>query len=150
MELSGPDPEPQIKEIAQPVADEAVPEPQIEVMAEPVIEQPSEPQVEVISEPVIERPSEPQVEAISEPVIERPPEEEKSLRAATPRKRRSEAKSAQKNADTEENTPAPVIWEKLVFDVRETLCKKALAQAMLAAKVISFNGSCLLVAFDAV
>ena len=134
VELSGPDPKPQIEEITQPVADETAPEPQVEVISEPVIEQPPEPQVEVISEPVIER----------------PPEEEKSLRTATPRKRRSELKTAQKNADAEDITPAPVIWEKLVFDVRETLCKKALAQAMLAAKVISFNGSCLLVAFDAV
>ena len=36
----------------------------------------------------------------------------------------------------------------MLFRSRETLCKKTLAQAMLAAKVISFNGICLQVAFD--
>ena len=95
---------------------------------------------------------EPQVEVISEPVIERPPEEENAVRVKAPRtRRRTEAAPVQKDADPEaEEIPGPVIWEKLIFDARETLCKKTLAQAMLAGKVISFNGPCLQVAFDSV
>ena len=103
-------------------------------------------------EPIPEPAPEPQVEVISEPVIERPPEEENAVRVKAPRtRRRAEAAPAQKDADAEsEEIPGPVIWEKLIFDVRETLCKKTLAQAMLAGKVISFNGPCLQVAFDSV
>ena len=78
--------------------------------------------------------------------MERPPEEEKARRATPSRtRRRTEAASA---PDDAEEISGPVLWEKLVFDVRETLCKKALAQAMMVGKVISFNGSCLRVAFD--
>ena len=134
-----PVPEPQAEENAEPVS-----EPQTEAIPEPM----PEPQVEEVPEIV----PEPQVEVIMEPVIERPPEEEKPSRTAPPRtRRRTEAQTASKDADadSEEITPAPVVWEKLVFDVRETLCKKALAQAMLAAKAVSFNGTCLQVAFDA-
>jgi len=147
---SEPVPEPQVEVVAEPV-----PEPQIEAKSEPV----PEPQIEVIEEsvsipdstPEPEVVPEPQVEVISEPVVERPPEEEKAIRAAAPRtRRREETPPASKDTDAEaeELIPGPVVWEKLIFDVRETLCKKALAQAMLAAKVISFNGICLQVAFD--
>jgi len=136
-------PEPQVEEKPEPV-----PEPQAEVKSEPT----HEPQVEVISEPVAEFKEESQIEVVSEPVIERPPEEINAVRAKAPRtRRRAEAASAQKDTDAEvEEISGPVVWEKLIFDVRETLCKKTLAQAMLAGKVISFNGQCLQVAFDAV
>ncbi|MBR3506010.1 MAG: DNA polymerase III subunit gamma/tau [Lentisphaeria bacterium] len=129
------------------VKEEPVPAPQTEAREEPA----AEPQVEVISVPVTEFKEAPQAEAVSEPVIERPPEEENTDRVKAPRARRAEAAPAQKDADAEaEDIPGPVIWEKLIFDVRETLCKKTLAQAMLAGKVISFNGTCLQVAFDSV
>ena len=130
---------------------EAVSEPPVETKTVPVPEPVPEPQVEVISEPPVPEPApEPQVEVISEPVIERPPEDEKAVRPAPARtRRRSEAASARKDADVEsEGISGSVIWEKLILDVRETLCKKTLAQAMLAAKVISFNGVCLQIAFD--
>ena len=144
-------PVPQAEAAPEPVQEPA-PEPQIEVIAEPVIESIAEPQNEEKPEPVQEAAPEPQVEVISEPVIERPPEEEKAVRVKAPRtRRRAEAASAQKDAEAEtEEIPGPVVWEKLIFDVRETLCKKTLAQAMLAGKVISFNGPCLQVAFDSV
>ncbi|MBR2962610.1 MAG: DNA polymerase III subunit gamma/tau [Lentisphaeria bacterium] len=144
-------PVPQAEAAPEPVQEPA-PEPQIEVIAEPVIESIAEPQNEEKPEPVQEPAPEPQVEVISEPVIERPPEEEKAVRVKAPRtRRRAEAASAQKDAEAEtEEIPGPVVWEKLIFDVRETLCKKTLAQAMLAGKVISFNGPCLQVAFDSV
>ena len=174
-----PAPEPQVEAKAEQKAEEmqepvrkAESAPQNEAKPEPVSGPASEPQVEVISEPVIgpiaepvaapqneakpepvsEPAPEPQVEVISEPVIERPPEEENAVRVkATRTRRRAEAAPAQKDADAEsEEIPGPVIWEKLIFDVRETLCKKTLAQAMLAGKVISFNGPCLQVAFDSV
>lgn len=139
-------PDPQIEAKAEPTS-EPVPEPQTEAKEEPA----PEPQVEVISEPVAEFKEEPQTEVISEPVIERPPEEEKAVRVKAPRTRRRAEASAQKDADAEvEEISGPVVWEKLIFDVRETLCKKTLAQAMLAGKVISFNGPCLQVAFDSV
>ena len=172
-----PAPEPQVEVVSEPVQEavpesqaevvsEAVsapvqdpaPEPQVEAVSEavsaPVQDPAPEPQVEAVSEavsePVQEPAPEPQVEVITEPVIERPPEEEKAVRSAAPRtRRRTAAASARKDADTEsEEIPGPVVWEKLILDVRETLCKKALAQAMLAARVISFNGTCLQVAFD--
>ena len=121
-------------------------EPQVEVIAEPVPEVVSAPQAEAKQEPA----PEPQVEVVTEPVIERPPEEENAVRVKAPRARRSAA-PAQKDADAEvEEISGPVIWEQLIFDVRETLCKKTLAQAMLAGKVVSFNGPCLKVAFDSV
>ena len=151
------EPAPPVKAEAKPEpvqepAREPAPEPQIEVISEPPAREPApEPQIEVISEPPAREPApEPQVEVISEPVVERPPEEEKAVRSAPVRtRRRAEAASARKDADAEsEDIPGPVIWEKLIFDVRETLCKKTLAQAMLAAKVISFNGPCLQIAFD--
>ena len=142
-------PVPQAEAAPEPVQEPA-PEPQIEVIAEPVIESIAEPQNEEKPEPVQEPAPEPQVEVISEPVIERPPEEEKAVRSVSPRtRRRAAAAPARKDADAEsEEIPGPVVWEKLILDVRETLCKKALAQAMLAARVISFNGPCLQVAFD--
>ena len=148
-----PSPAPEAQTESEPQPEPApVQEPQIEVIsepiAEPVIERPPEEEKAVRSVP------EPQIEVISkpiaEPVIERPPEEEKAVRSApvrTPR-RRAEAPSAPKEPESEDIIPVPVVWEKLVLDVRETLCKKPLAQAMLAAKVISFNGVCLQVAFD--
>ena len=140
-------PAPQIEAKAEP-ASEPVPEPQTEAKEEPA----PEPQVEVVSGPVAEFKEEPQTEVISEPVVERPPEEENAVRVKAPRtRRRAEATPAQKDTDAEvEEIPGPVVWEKLIFDVRETLCKKTLAQAMLAGKVISFNGPCLQVAFDSV
>jgi len=149
--VQGPEPAPQT-EVKPESVQEPEPEPQIEVISEPVIEPVAEPQTEVKPEPVQEPAPEPQVEAISEPVIERPPEEEKAVRVKAPRtRRRAEAATAQKDAEAEtEEIPGPVVWEKLIFDVRETLCKKTLAQAMLAGKVISFNGPCLQVAFDSV
>ena len=140
-------PEPLVEVITEPVP-APVPEPQVEVITEPVPVPAPEPQVEVITEPVPVPAPEPQVEVITEPVIERPPEEEKDVRSVAPRTRRRPA-AARKDADAEsEEIPGPVIWEKLILDVRETLCKKALAQAMLAARVISFHGLCLQVAFD--
>ncbi len=140
-------PEPRIEAKAEPVPEpvsEPVPEPQSEVKEEPV----SAPQAEKKQEPA----PKPQVEVISEPVIERPPEEENAVRVKAPRtRRRAEAAPAQKDADAEvEEISGPVVWEKLILDVRETLCKKTLAQAMLAGKVVSFNGPCLQVAFDSV
>jgi DNA polymerase-3 subunit gamma/tau len=144
-------PEQQAEEKQEPVQ-ETKAATQDEAKPEPVREPDPEPQVEVISEPVAELKEEPQIEVISEPVIERPPEEENTVRVKTPRtRRRAEAVPAQKDADPEvEEIPGPVVWEKLIFDVRETLCKKTLAQAMLAGKVISFTGPCLQVAFDSV
>ncbi len=139
-----PAPEPQTEVITEPPARESVPE----VKPEPA----TEPRIEVISVPAPEPAlaPEPQIEVITEPVIERPPEEEKAVRSAPARtRRRAESASARKDADAEsEEIPGPVVWEKLILDVRETLCKKTLAQAMLAAKVISFNGPCLQIAFD--
>ena len=142
-----PEPQTEVKEEQEPIS-EPLPEPQTEAKPETA----PEPQIEVISEPVAEFKKEPQTEVISEPVIERPPEEENAVRVKAPRtRRRAEAASAQKDADAEvEEISGPVVWEKLIFDVRETLCKKTLAQAMLAGKVISFNGPCLQVAFDSV
>ena len=142
-EKNAPEPEPQIEAKKEPA-----PEPQVEVISEPVVEFKEGPQTEVKDEAA----PEPQVEVISEPVIERPPEEENVVRVKAPRtRRRAEAAPAQKDADAEvEEISGPVVWEKLIFDVRETLCKKTLAQAMLAGKVISFNGPCLQVAFDSV
>jgi len=150
-----PAPEPQVEVISvprieaepEPVRDPA-PEPQVEVISEPV----SVPRIEADPEPVRDLAPEPQVEVISEPVIERPPEEETAVRVKAPRtRRRAESVPAQKDADAEaEEVSAQDIWQKLIFEVRETLCKKTLAQAMLAGKVVSFKGPCLLVAFDAV
>ena len=135
--------------------------PQTEAKEEPVPEPAQEPQVEAKEEPVpepapapeAEPAEEPQVEVISEPVvepvIERPPQEEEAVRVKPARSRRRTEVAAAENADAEpEILPGAVVWEKLVLDIRETLCKKVLAQAMLAAKVISFDGSCLHVAFD--
>ena len=140
-QVSAPEPQAEAKE-------EPAPAPQPEAKEEPA----PEPQTEVISEPVAEFKEGPQTEVISEPVIERPPEEENAVRVKAPRtRRRAEAAPAQKDADAEvEEISGPVVWEKLIFDVRETLCKKTLAQAMLAGKVISFHGPCLQVAFDSV
>ena len=148
-----PAPEPQIE-----VKVESVPEPEPGPAPGPQAEPVDEPQIEVISEPAVapqaEPVDEPQIEVISEPVvepvIERPPQEEEVVRTRPARsRRRTEAAAASEHTDAEpEILPGAVVWEKLVLDVRETLCKKALAQAMLAAKVISFNGSCLHVAFD--
>ena len=128
---------------------EPVSEPQIEEIIEPPVDEISEPQVEEIIEPPVDEISEPVVE----PVIERPPEEEMARRTAPPAapaaRRKADVPAAANESDVEaEEIPGPVVWEKLIFDVRETLCKKALAQAMLAAKVISFNGPCLRIAFD--
>ena len=168
-----PAPEPQVEVISEPPVREPAPEPapesQTEAKAKPASEPAPEPQVEVISEPPVREPApepvsmprteaktepapEPQVEVISEPVIERPPEEENAVRAKPPRaRRRVEQASAQKDAEADvEEISGPVVWEKLILDVRETLCKKTLAQAMLAGKVISFKGQCLQVAFDPV
>ena len=153
-----PVPEPQVEVIAEAPAESAG-EPQNEIKPAPVSEAPagpvSESEVEEVNEPQIEEIIEPPVEAFSEPVvepvIERPPEEEMARRAAPPAavRRKVDTPVAEHEYDTEaEEVPGPVVWEKLIFDVRETLCKKALAQAMLAAKVISFNGPCLRVAFD--
>ena len=144
-------PEPQIEEISgqqSEVKTDPAPEPQVEVISEPV----SAPRIEAEPEPVRDLAPEPQVEVISEPVIERPPEEENAVRVKSPRtRRRAESVPAQKDADAEaEEVSAQDIWQKLIFEVRETLCKKTLAQAMLAGKVVSFKGPCLLVAFDAV
>ena len=144
---TAPEPEKKTPVDAAPAAVPVAPAPVQEPAPEP------QPQVEVKqeTEPVQKPAPEPQVEVISEPVIERPPEEEKAVRVKTPRtRRRAEAGPVRKDGDAEsEEIPGPVIWEKLIFDVRETLCKKTLAQAMLAAKVISFNGPCLQIAFDA-
>ena len=139
MQEPEPAPVPEPEPAPQPeAASEPAPAPQPEVAQELAPESSSEPQIEVISEPVIE------------PVIERPPEEEKAVRVKTSRtRRRTDASTVAKDADAEsEEIPGPVVWEKLILDVRETLCKKTLAQAMLAAKVISFKGACLQVAFD--
>ena len=144
---------PQVEAKPEPVQ-EAAPEPQIEVVSEPPApESAPEPQVEVVSEPPApESVPEPQIEVVSEPVIERPPEEESAVRVKAPRaRRRAETVSARKDADPEvEEVSAQDVWQKLIFEVRETLCKKTLAQAMLAGKVISLNGPCLQVAFDSV
>ncbi len=132
-----------------PAAVNPAPEPQVEVIAEPPVQETtaSAPQAEAEPETLQEPAPEPQVEVIAEPVIERPPEEENAVRVKAPRTRRRA--ESQKDADAEgEEIPGPVVWEKLIFDVRETLCKKMLAQSMLAGKVISFNGPCLQVAFD--
>ena len=170
--ISSPVPQPEATPEPAPapqpeVAPEPAPAPQPEAAPEPVIE----PQTEAVSEPALApepepvpepapqpeiapEPAEPQIEVISEaviePVIERPPEEEKAaVRTAPSRTSRRRTQSSAKNADAEsDEIPAPVIWEKLIFDVRETLCKKALAQAMLSAKVLSFRNACLQVAFD--
>ena len=158
--------EPQVEVISEPPVQEPVPIPQNEAEPEPVREPAAEPQVEVVSEPPVQEPvpmpqnepepvrepvAEPQAEVISEPVIERPPEEENAVRVKVPRTRAAEPAPLQKDADPDaEEISGPVVWEKLIFDVRETLCKKMLAQAMLAGKVISFNGPCLQVAFDSV
>ena len=148
-----PAPEPQVEAKPEPVQ-EAAPEPQIEVVSEPPApESLPEPQIEVVSEsPAPESVPEPQIEVVSEPVIERPPEEESAVRVKAPRaRRRAETASARKDADPEvEEVSAQDVWQKLIFEVRETLCKKTLAQAMLAGKVISLNGPCLQVAFDSV
>ncbi len=151
----GPATDPQAEAVSEQVPAPQVgepPEPATDPQAEAVSEQVPAPQVEEKPEPVPELGEEPQVEVITEPVIERPPEEENAVRAKVPRPRRGAVSApAQKDTDTEsEEIPGPVIWEKLIFDVRETLCKKTLAQAMLAGKVISFNGPCLQVAFDSV
>ncbi|MBR4718303.1 MAG: DNA polymerase III subunit gamma/tau [Lentisphaeria bacterium] len=132
-----PAPEPQIEVVSEPPAPESVPEPQVEVVSEP---------------PAPESLPEPQIEVVSEPVIERPPEEESAVRVKAPRaRRRAETASVRKDADPEvEEVSAQDVWQKLIFEVRETLCKKTLAQAMLAGKVISLNGPCLQVAFDSV
>ena len=146
------EPAPQIEAKPEPVR-EPVPEPQIEVVSEPPApESVPEPQVKAKPEPVQEAALEPQIEVVSEPVIERPPEEESAVRVKAPRaRRRAETASARKDADPEvEEVSAQDIWQKLIFEVRETLCKKTLAQAMLAGKVISLNGPCLQVAFDSV
>ena len=149
-----PAPEPQIEVVSEPPAPESVPEPQVEVVSEPPApESLPEPQIEVVSEPPApESVPEPQIEVVSEPVIERPPEEESAVRVKAPRaRRRAETASARKDADSEvEEVSAQDVWQKLIFEVRETLCKKTLAQAMLAGKVISLNGPCLQVAFDSV
>jgi DNA polymerase-3 subunit gamma/tau len=136
-----PKPAPQVKGVSEQ-AQSPEPEPRTEAKQEPE----PEPRTEAKQEPE----PEPQIEVISEPVIERPPEEENSIRAKAPRtRRRAETATVRKDPDAEsEEIPGPVIWEKLIFDIRETLCKKTLAQAMLAAKVISFNGPCLQIAFD--
>ena len=147
-----PVPEPQIEVVSAPPVQEPVSAPRDEVKPEPVRAPVPEPQVEVVSEPPApEIVPEPQIEIVSEPVIERPPEEENAVRVKVPRARRTEAAPAQRDADAEsEEISGPVIWEKLILEVRETLCKKMLAEAMLAGKVISFNGPCLQVAFDSV
>ena len=133
---------------------EVISEPKLEAKQEPMTEPQAEAKQEPMTEPKLEAKqepmTEPQIEVISEPVIERPPEEENAVRIKAPRTRRRAAPvSTPKDTDAEsEEIPGPVVWEKLIFDVRETLCKKTLAQAMLAAKVISFNGPCLQIAFD--
>ena len=102
--------------------------------------------------PAPEPEPEPQVEVYSapEPVIERPPEEEEAVRKPSPRRKKAPAEQKAPESEQDETIlPAPVIWEKLILDVRETLCKKLLAQTMLAAKVISFDGTRLEIAFDA-
>ena len=144
-----PAPEARIKPEPEPVREPAA-EPQVEVVSEPPVQEPV-PMPQNEPEPVREPVAEPQAEVISEPVIERPPEEENAVRVKVPRTRTAEPAPLQKDADPDaEEISGPVVWEKLIFDVRETLCKKMLAQAMLAGKVISFNGPCLQVAFDSV
>jgi len=149
-----PPPQVEAKQEPEPVAE---PEPRVEEekaqepVAEPVEE--VQPQVEAKQEPepiVPPAEPEPQVEvfAAPEPVIERPPEEEAAVRKPARRKAAAaEPKSAEPEQD-ETVLPAPVVWEKLILDVREKLCKKLLAQTMLAAKVVSFDGTRLEVAFD--
>ena len=138
----------------EPVSEpEPAPDPQVEAMDDPVSES-SEPASATLSAPRAESADEPQIEVISEPVVEpfveRPPQEAEAVRSRPARsRRRTEPAASAENADADQELPpGSVIWEKLVLDVRETLCKKVLAQAMLAAKVISFNGFCLHVAFD--
>ena len=155
-------PQVEAKQEPEPVAE---PEPQVEVLeaAEPVVEPVAEPAPEPVEaaqpqaeakqepEPLPPAEPEPQVEVFTapEPVIERPPEEEAAVRKPAHRKAApaAEAKPAESEQD-ETVLPAPVIWEKLILDVREKLCKKLLAQTMLAAKVVSFDGTRLEIAFD--
>ena len=155
-------PQVEAKQEPEPVAE---PEPQVEVVeaAEPVVEPVAEPAPEPVEaaqpqaeakqepEPLPPAEPEPQVEVFTapEPVIERPPEEEAAVRKPARRKAApaAEAKPAESEQD-ETVLPAPVIWEKLILDVREKLCKKLLAQTMLAAKVVSFDGTRLEIAFD--
>ena len=146
--------EPLDEEISE-APSEPVSETQVEEISEAPSEPVSEPPVEEIPEPQVEEIIEPPVEAFSEPVvepvIERPPEEEMARSATTsavPRRKAADPAAMQESDAESEEVSGPVVWEKLIFDVRETLCKKALAQAMMAAKVISFNGPCLRVAFD--
>ena len=143
-------PEPAVEPEPEPI--EAAP-PQVEAgkapehVAEPILA-PQPPQVE--PEPVPPTEPEPQVEVFTapEPVIERPPEEETAVRKPARRKTAvAEPKSPEPEQD-ETILPAPVVWEKLILDVREKLCKKLLAQTMLAAKVVSFDGTRLEIAFD--
>ena len=141
------EPEPQVEEVKAP---EPVVEPVVETVEEPVEE--AQPQIEAKQEPEPVPPAEPepQVEVFTapEPVIERPPEEEAAVRKPARRKAApAEAKPAESEQD-ETVLPAAVIWEKLILDVREKLCKKLLAQTMLAAKVVSFDGTRLEIAFD--
>jgi hypothetical protein len=149
-----PAPDPEVKAKPEPVSEpEPAPDPQVEAMDDPVSES-SEPASATLSAPRAESADEPQIEVISEPVVEpfveRPPQEAEAVRSRPARsRRRTEPAASAENADADQELPpGSVIWEKLVLDVRETLCKKVLAQAMLAAKVISFNGFCLHVAFD--
>ena len=137
------EPQPQVEE-------KKAPEPVAESVAEPVAEPVEEAQPQVEPEPAPPAEPEPQVEVFTapEPVIERPPEEEAAVRKPARRKAgAAEPKSAEPEQD-ETVLPAPVVWEKLILDVREKLCKKLLAQTMLAAKVVSFDGTRLEVAFD--
>ena len=141
------EPEPQVEEVKAP---EPVVEPVVETVEEPVEE--AQPQIEAKQEPEPVPPAEPepQIEVFTapEPVIERPPEEEAAVRKPARRKAApAEAKPAESEQD-ETVLPAAVIWEKLILDVREKLCKKLLAQTMLAAKVVSFDGTRLEIAFD--
>ena len=157
-EPAGPAPVPADAEKKTPDPDPVPvepPPPQVEEVKapEPVVEPPAPQVEEKTPEPVPAPEPEPQVEVYSapEPVIERPPEEE-AARVRRPARRKAAAPSEQKGSDSEQDDavlPAPVVWEKLILDVRETLCKKLLAQTMLAAKVVSFDGTRLEIAFDA-
>ena len=145
-----PPPQVEAKQEPEPVAE---PEPQVEEVKapEPVVEPVEEAPPQVEPEPVPPAEPEPQVEVFTapEPVIERPPEEEAAVRK--PARRKAAPAAEAKPADSEQDEtilPAPVIWEKLILDVREKLCKKLLAQTMLAAKVVSFDGTRLEIAFD--
>jgi len=143
-----PEPEP----VAEPAPQaEVKPEPVAEPVVEPEPEPVEEPQPPIEPEPVPPVEPEPQVEVFTapEPVIERPPEEEAAVRK--PARRKAAASAESKSAEPEQDEtvlPAPVVWEKLILDVREKLCKKLLAQTMLAAKVVSFDGTRLEIAFD--